>query len=501
MALASVASALSLGEIQVRSPMGQPFDAQVSVADIAEGGQLKASLANVNDYKQLGLQYPYGQRFHFRLLEESGKSPTIQISTTQPVNDPFIYLLVEVSSDSGTLLKTYAILLDPPASLIAHDVPVVLPAELPQPESVAEHLAGKVAQPAEKPMQHSRHVKKHHVSPATRAHSNPKLTAQEGVSRVKPAMTLSISKYDPATSPASNNDALQEELIANVKQIEELKLQISELKAVIKDLQSKPGSTSQDIDNKYYSGKAESAAAGGEMAGHIPSQEVPRPDLLPVRAPAVEAGKSTAVNWFGPLLAITVLILLSIWYLKYRPFQTSKTGDDDVLPEAPMETTMKVPAYGSRNHSSRVSQPDISPMARPLEVSPLTLIAAVEARNTVDNECEKAELSFCEPSMEASAYSPAWMPVPAEYALLMAADSFLRAGDEKSAEGALQQAIQENPQNIYGYIALLKLYGQRNDIVRFAECAEKFKALADEASFADVAEQGRKLDPGNPLYA
>lgn len=502
MLFASAASALNLGEIQVDSPLGQPFMAQIAVADLEEAGQLKARLASVNEYKRQGLQYPYGLRFHFRLREQAGKPAIIQISSSQAVNEPFIYLLVEVSTGLGTLLKTYAILLDPPAGPLPDAAPAEAPA-LPQtasaPDHQADHQADQAAQAAAKHKVYHRRAKRHPADAAKAAPSGA--PAQTDANANKPAASLSISKSAPAASAASNSDALQEELIANAKQIEEMKLQIAELQAVIREQQAKASASAQHPDVADQTGGQPAHGAAGALA----SPPSPRPDeavredgVLAVDAPAPPTARNIGLKWFAPLLALIALLLAAgIWHRKRRPSRVMELGTTDDKPAAQMDVTLKMPAYGGGNREAQAVSLNFAGPRTVTDTRPQASPVADAMPERADIQSENSDRPFAEQSTD----SQGWMSVPAEYALLIEANRFLRAGDEKSAEAILHRAIELNPGNINGYLALLKIYEQRNDSVRFAELAAKCKALGDRAGFADIAEMGRKLDPGNPLYS
>ncbi len=109
------ANALVLGNIQVDSAVGQPLIARISIEELtnADVQQFKARLADDQEYKKLGLQYPYGFKFHFRLVQESGGTPFISVTTDQSLGDPLNDLVVEVSSGSGRQIRSYTFLLDP----------------------------------------------------------------------------------------------------------------------------------------------------------------------------------------------------------------------------------------------------------------------------------------------------------------------------------------------------------------------------------------------------
>ena len=109
------ANALVLGEIQVDSKIGQPLNARISVVNLtdADAEKFQARLADNQGYQKLGLSYPLGRKFHFRLVRVPGSAPFVAVTSEQSLDDPLNDLVLEISSGSGKQIKTYTFLLDP----------------------------------------------------------------------------------------------------------------------------------------------------------------------------------------------------------------------------------------------------------------------------------------------------------------------------------------------------------------------------------------------------
>lgn len=108
--------AAGLGGINVTSALGQPLKAEVEVIDVdkAEKASLRAKLASTDAYKNAGVDYPYGiPKLRFQIDERDNGDSFIRITSVQPVNAPFVSLLVELSWSSGKLMREYTFLLDP----------------------------------------------------------------------------------------------------------------------------------------------------------------------------------------------------------------------------------------------------------------------------------------------------------------------------------------------------------------------------------------------------
>ena len=120
LALPSTALALGLGSIRVTSHLDQPLDASIPLLGVAPGAlpSLSVGLASRAAFAQYGLTRPgflSGTRIkavpgpHGRML--------LHVTSTQPVSDPIVTLLIKASWDRGVLYREYTILLNPPTYL------------------------------------------------------------------------------------------------------------------------------------------------------------------------------------------------------------------------------------------------------------------------------------------------------------------------------------------------------------------------------------------------
>jgi pilus assembly protein FimV len=113
---ALTAHAAGLGKLTVLSALGQPLNAEVEIVSLQPGEEqdLAARLASADAFKQAGIDYNpalSGLRF---AIERRGGRPLLKITTTQPVNEPFLDMLVELQWNTGRLVREYTFLLDPP---------------------------------------------------------------------------------------------------------------------------------------------------------------------------------------------------------------------------------------------------------------------------------------------------------------------------------------------------------------------------------------------------
>jgi pilus assembly protein FimV len=118
-ALASLSAsvdAAGLGRLSVQSGLGQPLRAEVEVTSLTkeEAQSLSARLAPPDAFRQAGLEFNQAlNALRFAIEPRSGRT-FVRITSTQPINEPFVDLLVELNWATGKFVREYTFLLDPP---------------------------------------------------------------------------------------------------------------------------------------------------------------------------------------------------------------------------------------------------------------------------------------------------------------------------------------------------------------------------------------------------
>jgi len=117
LAFASMAAnAAGLGELHVLSALGQPLRAEIAIVALKSGEKdsLSVRLASSEAFRQAGIEFnPALIGVKMAIQRRDGK-PVVAISTREPVNEPFVEMLVELEWASGRLVREYTLLLDPP---------------------------------------------------------------------------------------------------------------------------------------------------------------------------------------------------------------------------------------------------------------------------------------------------------------------------------------------------------------------------------------------------
>lgn len=113
-ALPLSSGAAGLGQINVFSGLGQPLRAEIQVSASAQELQsLSARIASAEAFRRANLSYG-GAVSAIRVSVNTGaRRPVIRLSSVQPINEPFVDLLVELNWANGQLLREYTFLLDP----------------------------------------------------------------------------------------------------------------------------------------------------------------------------------------------------------------------------------------------------------------------------------------------------------------------------------------------------------------------------------------------------
>ncbi len=130
--LASQASALGLGELNVKSALNEPLQAEIQLLQVRDlkASDIRPQLADDDAFSLAGLS-PSGVLssvdFDVELNAQGGAK--VVISSDIPVREPFISFLMEVNWPNGRLVREYTLLLDPPLFVEAgvQSTPLVVP--------------------------------------------------------------------------------------------------------------------------------------------------------------------------------------------------------------------------------------------------------------------------------------------------------------------------------------------------------------------------------------
>lgn len=145
--LPMTADAAGLGKLTVLSSLGQPLRAEIELTAVSkkEATELVAKLASADAFSRANIDFnPVLSSLRFAVEQRQGKQ-LVKITSSQPINEPFVDLLLEVSGGGSRVVREYTFLLDPPDSRAPQSVQTA-PAVAPAPAQAAP--AAAPAQPA-----------------------------------------------------------------------------------------------------------------------------------------------------------------------------------------------------------------------------------------------------------------------------------------------------------------------------------------------------------------
>ena len=114
----TLVNALGLGNLDLNSALNEPFDARVQLLSPTadELDSLAVGLADSEAFARAKIDRPFilsNLRFSLRRSPDDGPD-YIRVFSQEPIREPFLNFLVEVSWSNGRLFREYTVLLDPP---------------------------------------------------------------------------------------------------------------------------------------------------------------------------------------------------------------------------------------------------------------------------------------------------------------------------------------------------------------------------------------------------
>jgi len=113
--LAASANAAGLGKLTVLSSLGQPLRAEIELTSVSadEAAAVVAKLAPTDAFRAANIDFnPTLLSLRFEVEARNGRQ-FIRISSSQPVNEPFVDMLLELNWTGGRMVREYTFLLDP----------------------------------------------------------------------------------------------------------------------------------------------------------------------------------------------------------------------------------------------------------------------------------------------------------------------------------------------------------------------------------------------------
>nr|WP_208280543.1 FimV/HubP family polar landmark protein [Massilia oculi] len=152
--LTSAANAAGLGKLTVLSALGQPLRAEIELTAGAgeDPASMAVKLASPEAFRAANIEFnPALLSLRFAVEERAGRQ-VIRVSSTQPLNEPFVDMLLELTWNNGRLVREYTFLLDPAELRTTQPAQVAAaPQTRPAAPGAASRPAPAVAAPGEAP--------------------------------------------------------------------------------------------------------------------------------------------------------------------------------------------------------------------------------------------------------------------------------------------------------------------------------------------------------------
>ncbi|NOZ38480.1 MAG: hypothetical protein GXP11_10570, partial [Gammaproteobacteria bacterium] len=134
-----VASAMGFGNIKLNSALNEPLNADIELlsASVDDVSGLTVKLASREAFLRAGVDRPaFLTTFKMEIKSRADDTYYIHLSSAQPVREPFLNFLLELSWYNGRILREYTVLLDPPGRVVKQPAVIATP-EVTQPAQIA----------------------------------------------------------------------------------------------------------------------------------------------------------------------------------------------------------------------------------------------------------------------------------------------------------------------------------------------------------------------------
>jgi pilus assembly protein FimV len=126
----SNAYATGLGKLTVLSSLGQPLKAEIELTSVnkEDVASLVPKISSLETFKQANIDFnPALLNLKFAVVPK-GNGYVIKVTSTQPMNEPWVDFLLEMKAESGRLVREYTFLLDPAELMTGQAAQVAVPA-------------------------------------------------------------------------------------------------------------------------------------------------------------------------------------------------------------------------------------------------------------------------------------------------------------------------------------------------------------------------------------
>lgn len=223
----SNAHALGLGEIQIKSALNEPLQAEIQLLQMrdVDSSQIRPRMANIDEFALAGIEkLRFLSDVQFQVKPGPGGRGVIVLQSSAPVKEPFLNFLVEVNWPSGRLVREYTVLLDPPVYDPTPE-PVAVQSAQSQAVGAGTQLSAKKMEPAA-PVSNIRT----RANPDSQIYVDVNDTLWNIAKRSKPEasiteaqMMLALQRKNPAAFEGNNVNRLKAGVVLDIPSLEEIR--------------------------------------------------------------------------------------------------------------------------------------------------------------------------------------------------------------------------------------------------------------------------------------
>ncbi|MBI5781965.1 MAG: LysM peptidoglycan-binding domain-containing protein [Rhodocyclales bacterium] len=524
------------GELIVRSRLGEPLTAEITVkATPEELRSLSARIAPPEYFRQVGVPYnATTQAVDVKLVRDGNRAKIVLTSRT-PIREPFVDILLDMSWAGGRLVREFAILLDPPeVAAPARPVPAVgKDVTAPSKTAAARQIPGQWSvQPGETLYAIARQVAPSGLTAEQTLvalwRANPHAFIDGDINRLKAGASLKVPSAEeirriPLAEARSMLRASGKPRQAAAAPARDTgpapapEAAADQGKAIAREALETPAPA--PVEDRLKVGAAPEAAVGAETKGSVPISpetaalqeslsaseaalgeanerivnleteiarlqkqlEAQNATLARLQAQAEASVKQSETSWVEGLLpavggAAAALLAMFGWSA-YRRRREEKAASP--LSPTPAPATAESPAVTTMEHSGPVTESG----------------RAVTSGQNIDTSSILGT-DFTQVAFNALHADEGVDPV-AE------AEVYLAYGRDPQAEEILLDALKQNPRRAAIYLKLLEVYAKRGDRAKFDQYLRTLSELTEEQGpdWTMALAIGQRAWPQDPRFA
>lgn len=564
---ASSAWALALGRVHVQSGLGEPLRAEIDVPSITadEAASLQVRVGSADAYKAANMAFNNALAdARFVLQRKPDGRMALSVTSAQPINEPFVDLVLQVEWASGRLVRGYTMLLDPPTNRSTPPTPQLPASSLPPAPPATSSETGAAPTPSAAPVQEppKRAAPRAVQLTVKRGETAGRIAAQnrpEGVSLDQ--MLVGLLRANPHAFIGRNVNRLKAGAVLQMPDAETASATPAPEARRIIAAQSRDFNEYRRRLAATAHAQAPSETASRTSTGSVQTEvqeakpAAPSADKLTLSKAAVESKNSAeeqlaqqrqqseAANRTQELnrnlddlqklrdaaTTVTTDSAATVPPTAEAPpaepsAETPPAAEPPPAPVAPPPPPVPVPppppapppAPEPGWLDQALAHPMLMPAAGGVAAVVLGLLTLVGLRRRQARRAENAPEPSEDDSQFAGAqgqtvdttaessmmYSPSQLDAGGDVDPIAEADVYLAYGRDKQAEEILLDALRLHPDRLPVRLKLLEIYAQRNDLRAYASAATEVYSLTmgEGPEWEQTRETGYRLDPDNPLY-